>query len=215
MTRVLVAGEQRMLREALAAALGLEDGVKVVAQAGSGPEVVSAARVRGPEVALISTRLPGADDGREPPCGDGINTVHALRLAVPGCRSLVVFGGAPGPGQVRSALLAGAAGYLHTGLPFADLVAGVHAVAAGEAVGDPEVLRAAREIGGSPLSVREREILRRVATGADTADIARELSLTVGTVRNHLSAAVRKLAARTPVDAVRIAADRDWLREPG
>ncbi len=64
---------------------------------------------------------------------------------------------------------------------------------------------------GSPLSAREAEVLRRFAAGAGPTEIAADLFLSYGTVRNYLASAVAKLSARNRVDAVRIAAEAGWL----
>lgn len=202
MTRVLLADERRVVREALATVLDREPDIDVVAQADSAAGAVAAARRYGPEVALVGVRLSASD---------GIGAVHELRRVLPGCHS-IVLGTSPSVGQARSALLAGALGFLDMRVPLVELLAAVRDAALGLRVGDPELLCAARRLGMSPLSRREREVLRKVATGADAADIARELSLSVGTVRNHQSSVMRKLAARTLVDALRVAEERDWLR---
>ena len=84
-------------------------------------------------------------------------------------------------------------------------------VAAGQRVIDPRLALDALEIPDSPLSPREAEVLRRFAVGAGPAEIATELFLSYGTVRNYLASAVTKLGARNRVDAVRIAAEAGWL----
>ena len=76
---------------------------------------------------------------------------------------------------------------------------------------DPQVALAALETAGSPLSAREAEVLGRFATGADPAEIAAELFLSYGTVRNYLASAVTKLGGRNRMDAVRIATEAGWL----
>lgn len=202
MTRVLVAGDERMVRELLVAALDREPDLQVVAEVATGGEVAPTARRVGPDVAVLGASLPDLD---------GVGAVTELRCAVPGCRSLVLAE-QPYPGLVRSALAAGAAGLVHTGLSVAELLDAVREVARGGLVVAPELLGAAAEVGRSPLSAREAEVLRWVADGRHPTDIARELSLTVGTVRNHLSAVLRKLDARTQIEALVIARERDWLR---
>ncbi|MDK1473869.1 response regulator transcription factor [Streptomyces sp. 549] len=204
MTRVLVAGDERMVRELMVAALDREPDLRVVAEVATGAEVAPVACRVGPDVAVLSASLRDLD---------GVDAVTALRRSVPGCRSLVLAA-RPSPGLVRSALAAGASGLVHTDLSLAELLGAVRGVAAGRLVVAPELLGAAAEVGRSPLSARETDVLRRVAEGRHPTDIARELSLTVGTVRNHLSAVLRKLDARTQIEALAIARDRDWLR-PG
>jgi len=115
------------------------------------------------------------------------------------------------PGNLRRALAAGVAGFLPKETPAADLADAVRRVAAGGKGIDPQLAVAALEVPGNPMSPREVEVLRRFAAGAGPAEIAAEMFLSYGTVRNYLASAVTKLGARNRVDAVRIAAEAGWL----
>jgi DNA-binding NarL/FixJ family response regulator len=95
--------------------------------------------------------------------------------------------------------------------PDVALVDAVQKVNAGQRVFDEQLTLSALEVPSSPLAPREAEVLRRFATGAGPAEIAAELCLSYGTVRNYLASAVTKLDARNRVDAVRIAAEAGWL----
>jgi two-component system response regulator DesR len=115
------------------------------------------------------------------------------------------------PGNLRRALAAHALGFLPKDTPVEELVNAIRRIAAGQKVVDPQLALAALEVPDTPLSPREAEILRRFSTGAHPAEIAAQLFLSYGTVRNHLASAVTKLGARNRVDAVRIAAEARWL----
>jgi two-component system response regulator DesR len=199
--RVLVAEDMRILRDTLVAVLSLETDIQVVAQVPTGEGIVAAAVEHRPDVAVLDIDLPGVD---------GLTAADQLHERLPDCRVLIltVLGR---PGNLRRALAAQVSGFLVKDTPADELIAAVRRVAAGERVFDPQLAVAALEAAGNPLSPREAEILRRCAAGAGPAEIAAELFLSYGTVRNYLASAVTKLGARNRLDAVRIAADAGWL----
>ncbi len=199
--RLLLADDQSLVRGAVAALLGLEHDLEVVAEVGRGDEVVPAALLHRPHVALLDVEMPG---------GDGIETTAALRAAVPDCRVLVVttFGR---PGYVRRALDAGASGFVVKDTPARALADAVRRVHAGLRVVDPTLATETLTAGTSPLTTRERDVLVAARSGGTASAIARELHLSDGTVRNHLSAAIGKTGAATRAEAVRVALDNGWL----
>lgn len=201
MIRVLIAEDQAMVRGALAALLGLERDLDVVAQVARGDEVVARALETRPNVALIDIEMPGLD---------GLTATAQLRTAVPDCRVIVVttFGR---PGYLRRAMEAGASGFLLKDAPAAQLADGIRRVVAGGRVVDPALAVEALSEGSSPLSDREREVLATSFEAATIADMAVRLSLSEGTVRNHLSAAIQKTGARNRAEAARIAQEKGWL----
>ena len=199
--RLLIADDQALVRGALAALLDLESDLVVVGQVGRGDEVVAAARLTRPDVALLDVEMPGLD---------GIAACAALVHALPGCRVLVVttFGR---PGYVRRAIAAGATGFVVKDTPAAQLADAVRRVAAGLRVIDPTLAIESMATGESPLTPRERDVLVASRDGGTVADIAAATFLSEGTVRNHLSAAIGKTGARTRAEAVRLAAEQGWL----
>ena len=199
--RVLVAEDMRILRDTLAAVLSMEDDIDVVAQVADGDGIIPAALAQRPDVALVDIDLPGSD---------GLTAAAALREQCPDCR-VVILTVLGQPGNLRRALAAGVAGFLPKETRSADLIDAVRKVNAGEKVIDPELAVRALEAPGNPLSPRETDVLRRLAGGAGPAEIAAEMFLSYGTVRNYLASAVTKLGARNRVDAVRIAAEAGWL----
>jgi two-component system response regulator DesR len=199
--RLLLADDQAMVRGALATLLGLEPDMEVVAEVGSGDEVVAAARSSRPDVALVDVEIPGLD---------GIAATAALHEAMPGVRVLIVttFGR---PGFLRRARQAGASGFVVKDTPARQLAEAVRRVHSGLRVVDPALAADSLAGGESPLTARETEVLIAAREGGSVADIARDVSLSEGTVRNHLSSAIGKTMARNRADAVRIADEYGWL----
>lgn len=199
--RLLLADDQALVRGALATLLGLEPDMEIVSEVGRGDEVVEAARRTSPDVALVDVEMPGLD---------GIAATAALHEALPGVRVLIVttFGR---PGFLRRALQAGASGFVVKDTPARQLAEAVRRVAAGLRVVDPALAADSLSGGESPLTARETEVLLAARDGGSVADIARHVSLSEGTVRNHLSSAIGKTMARNRADAVRIADEFGWL----
>lgn len=199
--RLLLADDQALVRGALATLLGLEPDMEVVAEVGRGDEVVDAARRSQPDVALIDVEMPGID---------GITATADLRAALPGTRVLIVttFGR---PGFLRRAMRAGAGGFVVKDTPARQLAEAVRRVHAGVRVVDPGLAADSLAGGDSPLTTRETDVLVAARGGGSVADIARQLSLSEGTVRNHLSSAIGKTTARNRADAARIADEFGWL----
>ena len=199
--RLLLAEDQSMVREALAALLGLEPDIEVVAQVARGDEVLAAAREHAVDVALLDIEMPGMT---------GIEAAGLLRSELPAVKVVVVttFGR---PGYLRRAMEAGADAFLVKDAPAAQLAEAVRKVLAGERVIDPTLAAAALADGASPLTERERDVLRTAADGSTNAEIATALHLSQGTVRNYLSTAIQKMTARNRAEAVRIASEKGWL----
>ena len=201
MIRLLVAEDQQLVRGALAALLGLEPDMRVVAEAGDGAAAVAAAREHRPDVALVDIEMPVLS---------GIEATRELRDAAPATRVLILttFGR---PGYLRRAMDAGARGFVVKDAPADQLVAAVRRVAAGEVVLDPGLAAASLSAGSSPLTDREADVLRAALPGATIADIATTLHLSPGTVRNYLSTAIGKVGARNRTEAAHLAQLNGWL----
>lgn len=200
MIRILLADDQALVRGALAALLDLEKDLEVVAQVGSGADVLAAVREHVPDVALLDIEMPGLD---------GIEATRGV-VAETATRVLVVttFGR---PGYLRRALQAGASGFVVKDVPATQLADAVRRVHAGLRVVDPTLAADSLVSGDSPLTERETEVLREARDGASVAAIAARLHLSQGTVRNHLSATIGKTGAANRAEAVREAERQGWL----
>ena len=201
MIRVLLADDQALVRGAMAALLGLEGDLEIVAEVGSGDEVVPAALRTRPDVAVLDIEMPGLD---------GISAAAELTTRLPSTRVLVVttFGR---PGYLRRALEAGASGFVVKDTPSDELAEAVRTVARGGRVVDPMLATEVVVGGPNPLTEREREVLAVALDGRSAADIAAKVHLSPGTVRNHLSSAIGKTGTSNRVEAARRAQDRGWL----
>ncbi len=193
MIRVLLADDQALVRGALAALLGLEGDIDVVAEVGRGDEVLDAARSSNAEVCLLDIEMPGLD---------GIAVAGKLARELPDVRSLIVttFGR---PGYLRSALEAGASGFVVKDTPATELAEAVRRVRRGERVVDPALAAESIAGGNNPLTDRERDVLRAALDGVPVAAIASVVHLSQGTVRNYLSSAIGKTGTTTRVEAAR------------
>ncbi len=190
-----------MVRGALMALLALEPDIEVVADVSSGDRIVPAVVAHRPDVAVIDIDLPVID---------GLTAAAALHSAAPGTRTLILTN-LGRPGTLRRALAAKVGGYILKDAPPAELADAIRAVARGERVVDSQLALAAWDGGDCPLTARELDVLRLTAGGDDVPDIAATLHLSLGTVRNYLTAIATKLDARNRVDAVRIANESGWL----
>jgi two-component system response regulator DesR len=202
--RVLIAEDQAMVQGALASLLALEGDIDVVAEVERGDAVLEAARRSGPDVALLDIEMPGID---------GITAGAELVRELPQTRVLILttFGR---PGYLRRALEQGASGFLLKDAPARELAAAIREVAAGRRAVDPALAAAALAEGTSPLTPREEEVLAAAARHDSAADIAKALHLSEGTVRNYLSASIRKLGTRNRGEAIDVAIEKGWLQGP-
>lgn len=198
---VLLAEDQTMLRGALAALLELEPDITVIAQAANGREALRLARQHSPDVVVTDIEMPERT---------GLELAADLKLANCEARVIILTTFAR-PGYLRRALEVGARGYLLKERPASELAEAIRRVHAGLRAVDPALAAEAWSVEEDPLSDREREILRRAGEGRSSAEIALELRLSEGTVRNYLSEAIAKLGAVNRVDAARIAHTRGWL----
>jgi two-component system, NarL family, response regulator DesR len=199
--KVLLAEDQVMIREALATLLSFEDDIEVVAQVGRGDEVVGAARETKPDVALLDIEMPGLD---------GLTAAAELRRASPDVKIVILttFGR---PGFLRRAMESGVSAFLVKDSPADKLTETIRRVLNGERVIDPDLAAAALADGLNPLTPRERDVLLAADGGGTIAEIATELYLSEGTVRNYLSACIQKTGARNRAEALKIAQERGWL----
>lgn len=199
--RLVIADDQALVRGALGALLDMEPDLEVVGLAADGAEALRMVGDLAPDVCLMDIQMPDLD---------GIEATRMLRETSAATRVLIVTTFAR-PGYLRSALDAGASGFVVKDSPAEKLADAVRRVHAGMRVLDPALAEESLFEGANPLSERERQVLRLAADGASAASIAAEVFLSAGTVRNHLSAAIGKTGAANRAQAVRIALDKGWI----
>ncbi len=198
--RIVIAEDQGMVLGALAALLEAENDLEVVGQARNGREALQLTLQQKPDVLLTDIEMPEMS---------GLEVAAELKQRGSSTRVIILTTFAR-PGYLRRAMDAGALGYLLKDAPATTLANAVRRVKAGFRVIDPELATEAWTE-QDPLSDRERQVLRLAAEGATSGDIAEQLRLSEGTVRNYLSAAISKLGASNRVEAARIARVKGWL----
>jgi two-component system response regulator DesR len=199
--RVLLAEDQTMLRGALASLLSLEPDITVVAQAANGREAHKLTLELAPDVVVTDIEMPERT---------GLEFAAALKDTASKARVIILTTFAR-PGYLRRALDAGVRGYMLKERPASELAEAIRRVHAGLRAIDPALAAEAWSADEDPLTDRERSILQRAADGRSSAEIAADLRLSEGTVRNYLSEAIAKLGAANRIDAARIARARGWL----
>ncbi len=200
MIRIVIAEDQSMVRGALAALLDLERDLEVVGQASDGNEALDVVSKLNPDIVLTDIEMPGMS---------GLDLASRLKESGSPVKVMILTTFAR-PGYLRRALEAGVRGYMLKDAPAEKLAAAIRMVHSGGKSIDPEL---AMEAWGEedPLTDRERQVLRLASEGRTGGEIASELHLSEGTVRNYLSEAINKLNASNRVEAARIARQKGWL----
>jgi two-component system, NarL family, response regulator DesR len=198
--RVVIAEDQGMVLGALAALLEIEGDISVIARARNGKEAVQAVAQHKPDVFITDIEMPEMT---------GLEAAAELKRQRCSTRVIILTTFARS-GYLRRALDAGASGYLLKDMRAEELAEAVRRVHRGLRVVDPE-LAAEAWTEPDPLTDRERQVLRLAGEGMSSGDIADDLKLSEGTVRNYLSEAISKLGAANRVEAARIARTKGWL----
>jgi two-component system response regulator DesR len=185
---------------ALSALLEIERDIKVVGQATNGKEALDLTLQHKPDILLSDIEMPVMS---------GLEVAAELKQRGSTSRVIILTTFAR-PGYLRRALQAGATGYLLKDSPAATLADAVRRVHSGLRVVDPD-LAAGAWTDDDPLTDRERQVLRLAGEGTPSGDIATQLKLSEGTVRNYLSEAISKLGAGNRIEAARIARAKGWL----
>lgn len=200
MIRVLLAEDQAMVRGALAALLKLEPDIEVVACAADGESAWREIQALRPDVVVTDIEMPQLT---------GLELAQRVRDSALECKVVILTTFAR-PGYLRRALDAGASGYLLKDAPCDRLAEALRKVHRGGRAVDPELaLEAWSE--ADPLNDRERQVLRLAGEGLSAAEIAEQLHLSQGTVRNYLSEAIGKLGVGNRIEAYRLARQKGWL----
>jgi len=216
--KVLVVDDQGIVRAGFAAVIDAEDDMTVVGEAGDGATAVRLAAELAPDVIVMDVRMPELD-------GIAATRIITGRENAPRVLVLTTF---DLDAYVFDALRAGASGFLLKDVHASELLNGIRVVATGESVLAPSATRrlighyasgagagipgesGPRELGS--LTGSQRNVLSLVASGLNNAEIAEELGITVGTVKSHVNALLRKLGLRDRVQATILAYDLGLAR---
>lgn len=201
MIRIVIAEDQALVLGALATLLGLEGDIDIISRVGDGAAALDAVREHKPDILLSDIEMPQMT---------GLDVAEAITREGLAARVLIVttFGRA---GYLRRAMDAGVRGYLLKDTPTDALAAAIRKVAAGGRAIAPELAELAWDAPANPLTDRERDVLRLADECRSNKEIARQLDLSPGTVRNYLSEASAKLFAASRIEAGRIAREKGWL----
>ncbi|KRE88454.1 two-component system response regulator [Frateuria sp. Soil773] len=200
MIRVLLAEDQAMVRGALSALLNLESDIEVLGSAADGEIAWRELQRLKPDVLVTDIEMPGLT---------GLELAQRIQRHEMAVKVIIVTTFAR-PGFLRRALDAGVSGYLLKDAPAENLAEALRMVHRGGRAIDPQLaLEAWSE--ADPLNDRERQVLRLAGEGLAASEIATQLSLSHGTVRNYLSEAIGKLGAANRIEAYRLARQKGWL----
>jgi two-component system NarL family response regulator len=206
--RILLAEDQRLVREALGALLSREPDIELVGEAATGPDAVSLAQETRPDVLVLDISLPGLD---------GMEVAKAVHAGLPAVR-IIALSVHQEPYYVREMLKAGATGYVDKSSALAELVRAIRLVMQDKVYLSPNVTRHAlsphaRVPDASAISQRERQVLALLAQGMRSPQIARQLGISAATVEVHRRNMMRKLGLHTVAELTRYAV-RDGLVSP-
>jgi DNA-binding NarL/FixJ family response regulator len=197
--RILSVDDHALLLYGIAALVGAEPDMELVAQASTGQEAIEQFRLHQPDVTLMDLQMPGMS---------GIEAMIGIRSEFPNAR-IVVLTTYAGDVQVARALKAGARAYILKGRLAGELLETIRAVHAGQRRIPPEVAaEIAERAGESGLTVREIEVLQLIAAGNANKEIAAQLSITEETVKSRVSNILAKLGANDRTHAVTIGLKR-------
>ncbi|WP_088010507.1 response regulator transcription factor [Gottfriedia acidiceleris] len=199
MIRIVIAEDQRMLLGALGSLLNLEDDMEVVGQASNGEEAVKLVKQLQPDICIMDIEMPGKT---------GLEAAEDLKIF--DCKVIILTTFARS-GYFQRALKAGVKAYLLKDSPSEELASSIRSIIAGKRIYAPELMDDvyAEE---NPLTDREKEVLELVADGKNTQEIADELSLKTGTVRNYISMILDKLEVKNRIEAIKQSKEKGWFK---
>ncbi|HWO98075.1 MAG TPA: response regulator transcription factor [Bacillus sp. (in: firmicutes)] len=199
MITIVIAEDQRMLLGALGSLVNLEEDMEVVGQANNGEEAVALVRRLKPDICIMDIEMPGKS---------GLEAAEELKEL--DCKVIILTTFAR-TGYFQRALKAGVRGYLLKDSPSEELASSIRSVMAGRRVYAPELMDDIYSE-ENPLTEREKEVLELVADGKNTKEIADQLSIKTGTVRNYISAILDKLEVKNRIEAITQSKEKGWFK---
>jgi two-component system, NarL family, response regulator DesR len=199
MIRIVIAEDQRMLLGALGSLLNLEEDMEVVGQATNGEDVLTLVQKFQPDVCIMDIEMPGKS---------GLEAAEELKGK--NCKVMILTTFAR-TGYFQRALKAGVSGYLLKDSPSEELANSIRSVMAGRRVFAPELMDDVYSE-ENPLTEREMDVLGLVANGKNTKEIANQLCITIGTVRNYISTIMDKLGVSNRIEAITHSKEKGWFK---
>ncbi|MFT8322538.1 MAG: response regulator transcription factor [Bacillus sp. (in: firmicutes)] len=199
MITIVIAEDQRMLLGALGSLLDLEDDMKVVGKANNGLEAVELVKQLHPDICIMDIEMPGKT---------GLDAAEELKTEHSKVIILTTFARS---GYFQRALKAGVSGYLLKDSPSEELASSIRNVMSGKRVYAPELIDDVYKE-ENPLTEREKEVLILVADGKNTKEIADQLSIKTGTVRNYISMILEKLEVKNRIEAISRFREKGWFK---
>lgn len=200
MIRIVLAEDQGMLLGALGALLDLEEDMEVVGMAKNGEEVLQLVYEKNPDVCIMDIEMPvmsgldAAEKLKDHPCKVIILTTFAR------------------VGYFERATKAKVNGYLLKDSPSEELARSIRLIMDGRKVYDPELIEKAYDEEPNPLTEREEQVIKLIAEGKTTKEIAKELFITTGTVRNYVSTILDKLQVTNRIEAIKRFREKGWFK---
>lgn len=200
MIKIVIAEDQRMLLGALAALLDLEEDMKVVGRAGNGEEAVKLVKQLQPDICIMDIEMPAMS---------GLEAAEALKGS--GCKIMILTTFARA-GYFERAVKSGVDAYLLKDSPSEELALSIRNVMDGRRIYAPELMDEAYSSESNPLTQREKEVLGLIADGKNTKEIASQLYITTGTVRNYISVILDKLDVGNRIEAITRFKEKGWFK---
>ena len=195
----MIADDHAILRAGLRSLLSAQDDMEVVGKASNGEEAVALAKELSPDVCVMDIEMPGKT---------GLEAAEELKGL--GCKVIILTTFARS-GYFQRALKAGVSGYLLKDSPSEELASSIRSVMGGRRVYAPELMDDVYSE-ENPLTEREMEVLELVADGKNTKEIAGQLSITTGTVRNYISTILDKLQVTNRIEAITQSKEKGWFK---
>lgn len=199
MIRIVLAEDQRMMLGALGSLLELEEDLEVVGLASNGAEAIELVRKHQPDICIMDIEMP---------VKSGLDAAEELRDE--SCKIIILTTFAR-TGYFERARSAGVSGYLLKDSPSEELAASIRIIMDGRRIYAPELIDLAYEE-PNPLTDREQQVLSLMAEGLSTKEIAKELFLTSGTVRNYISVILDKLDVKNRIEAISFTRKKGWIK---
>ncbi|KGE16787.1 response regulator transcription factor [Paenibacillus wynnii] len=200
MIKIVIAEDQRMLLGALASLLDLEEDMKVVGRASNGEEAVKLVQIHKPDVCIMDIEMPAMS---------GLEAAEAIKGS--GCKVMILTTFARA-GYFERAVKAGVNAYLLKDSPSEELALAIRNVMTGRRIYAPELMDEAYGGESNPLTQREKEVLGLIADGKNTKEIASQLYITTGTVRNYISVILDKLGVGNRIEAITRFKEKGWFK---